>query len=281
MRVLWSAEAAPSLQGLAMAREGGRILAWDCRRGLFLFDARGHLIQNRSAPAEMMTACCAADGASFAAIGVAGQVWLLDQQLLPRWERAIPQGAAVALDSFGDRVAAADAAGGLHLFDGQGQPLWRSKCPRPLRFLTFVPEVSVLLGCADFGLVLCCDALGRCIWRDAPVTHTGSLAASGNGSVVAQAGYSDGLCCYGVRQARPQALRGTAPCRLADVAYDGRTFLTAGLDDRIALRDENGSIVATETLPARPVALALAPAGDRAAVALMNGTIQMLTTRES
>jgi hypothetical protein len=169
--------------------------------------------------------------------------------------------------------------GGLHLFDYEGQPLWRIACPRPLRFLSFVPEASVVIGSADFGLVVCCGAAGGLLWRDVPVAHTGALAASGDGSVIALACYSDGLCCYGLRQSRPRSLRATAPCRLADVTYDGRTFLTTGLDDRICLRDANGSARAEWTLPARPVTLSLAPLGDRAVVALPDGKIQMLATR--
>jgi hypothetical protein len=278
MRLLWTSEAAPALQGLAMAREGGRLLAWDARHGLFLFDARGHHLAHRPAPADMVAACCAGDGASFATVGTAGQVWLLGSDLASRWDQTIPQGLAVALDSFGDRLAAADGAGGLHVFDGEGKPLWRTAGPRPLRFLTFTPEVAVLVGSADFGFVVSCDSAGRCIWRDAPVTHTGTLTVNGDGSVVALARYGDGLCCYGVHQSRPRILRVAAPCRLADVSYDGRTFLTAGLDDRLWLRDADGGVLSEWALPARPVALALSSAADRAAVALANGSVHVLAT---
>jgi hypothetical protein len=281
LHLLWTAEVAPGLQGMALAREGGNLLARDGRHGLFLFDSRGHRLAQQPALAEMVSACCAADGNSFAAIGAAGQVWLLGKDLTPRWERTIPQGLAVAIDSFGDHVAAADGSGGLHVFDRDGKPLWRTAGPRPLRFLAFVAEAAAVIGSADFGLVTCCDGLGRTLWRDAPVAHTGSLAVSGDGGVVALASYSEGLCCYGVRQSRARSLRAAAPCRLADVSYDGRTFLTAGLDDQVCLRDASGVALTKWALPARPVALALAPLGDRVAVALANGTVHVLATRES
>ena len=93
--------------------------------------------------------------------------------------------------------------------------------------------------------------------RDAPVTHTGSLTINGDGSVVAIARYGDGLCCYGARQSRPRILRAAAPCRLADVSYDGRVFVTASLDDRVSLRDANGIARADWALPARPVGILL------------------------
>jgi hypothetical protein len=281
MRLLWTAEVAPALQGLAPAREGGRMLAWDSRHGLFLLDARGHRVAQCPAPAELVAACCSGDGASFATISASGRVCLLGPELLSRWEGTIPQGQAVALDSFGDRLAAADGSGGLHLFDRDGKTVWRTAAPRPLRFLTFAPEAAALVGSADFGFVVCCDANGGCLWRDAPVTHTGSLTANGDGSVVALARYGDGLCCYSVRRSQPRVLRAAAPCRLADVSYDGRTFLTAGLDDRVCLRDLDGISRAEWALPARLVALALSPGGDRAVVALANGTVHVLASKTS
>jgi outer membrane protein assembly factor BamB len=277
MRLLWTEAIAPGLQGLALAREGGRLLARDGRHGLFVLDDRGRRLEHRPAPAGLVAACIAADGNTFAAVGNDGKVWLFEKDLTTRWERTFGPGSAVALDSFGDRVAVADAAGGLVLLDRDGRPLWRATCPRPLRLLSFVAEAAVVVGNADFGLLTCFDARGNLLWRDAPVTHAGSLSASGDGSVIALACYSDGLCCYGVNQPRPRVVN-TAPCRLADVSYDGKTFLTVGLDDRVYLRDPEGIAKAEWTLASRAVAVALAPRGDRAAVALADGTVMMLQT---
>jgi hypothetical protein len=278
-QLIWSAEVAPALHGLSLAREGGRVLAWHARHGLFLFDARGLPLGHRPASSKIVGACCAGDGASVAEIDAAGHVSLLGNDLTPRWERPLPQGTAVAMDSFGRRVAAADGSGGLTLFDRKGDTLWRTTWPRPLRYVAFVPELAVLVASADFGLVVCCDTAGRCAWRDAPVTHAGSLAVSGNGGVVALAHYSDGLCCYATSRSHGKDLREAAPCRLADVAYDGKTFLTAGLDHRVFLRDAEGFARAEWELSDRPVGLALSPVADRAAAALANGKVQVWSTR--
>jgi hypothetical protein len=279
MRLLWTSETAPAPRGVALTREGSRVLVWHERQGLFLFDARGNSLGQRTPFQDLASAACAGDGTRFAALSASGHLCLVSADLATCWERTIPQGQAVAVDSFGDRIAAADGVGGLHLLDTDGHALWRASWPRSLRFLTFVAEAAVLIGSADFGLVLCCDNLGRCIWRDAPLTHTGTLSASGDGSVIAIARYSEGVRCYGVRQAVAVPLPGTAPCRLADVSYDGHTFLTAGLDDRICLRDGHGTVRAEWTPAARPVGLSLAALGDRAVVAMADGTIQMLECR--
>jgi hypothetical protein len=280
LSVLWTAEPASTLHGLALSRESGRVLVWNNRLGLYLYDSRGQCEAEWRAPAELTAAAMSADGKHFAVIDTAGQLRLLRQDLTPRWNRPLPQATTVAVDSFGSRLAVADAAGDLYLLDQEGETIWRTNGPRSLRFLTFVPESAVLVGSADFGLVLCCDSHGRCLWRDAPVTHTGSLATSGDGGTVAIARYSEGLCCYAVDQPRPRTVRGTQPCRLADIAYDGRTLATAGLDDRICLRDADGTTRAEMTLSSRPVALALSPLADRVVLALASGSIQMLTTSD-
>lgn len=277
MRPLWTEAVAPGLQGMAPAREGGRLLAWDGRHGLYLLDNRGRRVEHRPAPAGLVAAASAGDGNSFAAVGNGGQVWMFEKDLMTRWEKPIGHGSAVALDSFGGHVAAADTAGGLSLFDRDGGLLWRVTFPRPLRLLSFVAEAAVVVGSSDFGLLTCLDAGGNSLWRDAPVTHAGSLSVSGDGGVIALACYSDGLCCYGVKQSKVRVVN-AAPCRLADVSYDGRTFLTVGLDDRLCLRDAEGVVKAERALPSRPVAVALTPLGDRVAVALGDGTVMMLQT---
>ncbi len=279
LRLLWQCDPGPHLAGLALAREGGRLLARDGVGGIHLLDATGRKLAQQTALRGAVASCCASDGKRFGVAGTAGEVWLLGGDLAVRWERALPPPCrAVALDSFGDRLAAADGSGGLHLFDGGGKLLWRVECPRPLHHLAFVAEAAVVLGSADFGFVVCFDAAGHCTWRDTPVVHVGSLAASGDGGAIALACYGDGLYCYGLRQPRPQVLPQAAPCRLADVSYDGRTFLTAGLDERVSLRDASGVARAEWSAPSRPVALALSPAADRVVLALANGTIQALAT---
>jgi hypothetical protein len=279
LRLLWTADTAPAPLGMAVAREGGRVLVWHGRQGLFLFDSRGNLLADRVPFPDLSAAACAGDGSHVAAISASGHLCFSGHDLLPRWERTLSQGLAVAVDSFGDRIAAADAAGRLHLFDAHGQELWHTSWPRPLRYLSFVAEATVLVGSSDFGLVMCCDSHGTGLWRDTPLTHTGSLSVSGDGAVIALARFSEGVRCYGIRQGQATSLPGTAPCRLADVSYDGRTFLTVGLDDRVCLRDVQGSVQAEWMPPARPVAVALSTLGDRVVVALDDGKIQTLERR--
>ena len=144
-RSLWSRKLAAPPRGLALARERGWLLVWDAEHGLHLFNRSGEP-QARWQTADALTAaCCADDGGSFAAVGAQGQVWMLAPDLSPRWERTLPQrGTAVALDPFGQYLAAADGRGGLTLYDRHGPdalarrqrpaaapPRLHSRTPRP------------------------------------------------------------------------------------------------------------------------------------------------------
>jgi hypothetical protein len=277
-RVLWSAEVGAPPRGVALAREAGRVLAWDADGTLHLFDRGGGRQARRQLPAAVSAAAAADDGSAYAA-AAGGRAYLLAPDLAPRWERPLAAGpAAVALDAFGGHLAAADAAG-LHLFDRGGRRLWRAETPRPLAFLAFAAERPVLAGSADFGLAACFDRTGRCLWRDAPVAHTGALAVSGDAGLIALACFSDGLCCYSAREPQQRRLPDTAPCRLAAVSYDGATLLTAGLGEELHLRDAGGRERAALRLGAAPAALALSPLGDWAVAALAAGAVAAFETR--
>jgi hypothetical protein len=276
MRLLWSQTIAGSLRGLTAARERGSFLVWDNHDSLSLFNQSGEQQAQAQTPGDLVAAAAADDGRSFVAVGGQGQVYLLAPDLTPRWQRAIEgRGTAAAVDCFGQRIAVADAEGGLHLFDEAGNLLWKTDSPRPLHFLSFVPEKPALVGSADFGLVVCFDAGGRCLWRNGLVAHVGSLTASGDGNTIALACFSEGACCYRLTEG-PKARRmvsAVAPCRLLACSYAGDVWLTVGLEPRLSVRDAEGPVRAEATIEGRPVAIALHALGRQAAVATAEGAL--------
>jgi hypothetical protein len=282
MQVLWSQKIAAPLRGLALARERGWVLAWDSADGLYLWDRLGRRQAQRRSPGVLAAAACADDGGSFAVAGERGELWLLAPDLTPRWERPLGErGAAVALDPLGTHVAVADGGSSLRLFDRQGKELWKSPTFRPLRHLAFIPEKPVLAGSADFGLVACFDADGKLLWRDGLVAHVGSLAVSGDGAVIALACFTEGVYCYGVEQSQPKRIAQAAPCHLAAVSYGGDVFLTAGLQNQVALRDPDGAVRQELTAEGPIAALALGALGEFAVVGLAEGQVLGLTPRTS
>ena len=282
MRVVWSRPLASPPRGISLARERGRLLAWDAQHTLYLLTRSGELEAQRPAAAALASACAADDGGSFAAVGQDGQVWLLAPDLAPRWERAVPRRAvACALSALGDYLAVSDGGGALHVFDRLGRPAWRAANPRPLRYLAFVAEKAALVGSADFGLVACFDAAGGSLWRDGLVAHVGSLAVNGDGTQVILACFSEGLLCYSASGQKQGRLAFTEPCRLAALTFDGRYLLVAGLGEELRLLDRAGQTRCTYALDRPAVALALGALGDTAAAALLDGPVIGLDLREA
>ena len=149
---LWSHNLSAPPRGLALAREKDWLLAWDVNHWLHLFNARGRR-QAQVCVAGATVAACADDGSALAAGDSDGKVSWLAPDLTTRWSRIVPERVlALALDPFGQYVAAADAGGTVHIFDSQGRDVVRTQGPRPLHFLAFVPTVPYLMGSSDFGL---------------------------------------------------------------------------------------------------------------------------------
>ena len=274
MQALWSRKLAAPPRGLALARERGWLLVWDSERGLHLFNRSGEPQARWQTADALTTRCCADDGGSFAAAGTQGQVWMLAPDLTPRWERTLPpRVTAVALDPFGQYLAAADGRGGLTLYDRDGRVRWNVANPRPLQHLAFIPERPALAAAADFGLVACYGVGGDVLWRDGPVAHTGGLAVSGDGAAIVLACFSDGLCRYSLDGPKRHALEKTGPCRLVAASYDGDAFLTIDLEQRLQLRDSTGAVRGDWPLDGAPTGLALSALGDEAYVALADGRV--------
>ncbi|HTU91386.1 MAG TPA: PQQ-binding-like beta-propeller repeat protein [Gemmataceae bacterium] len=283
MRLLWSQTIPAPLRGLILAREREMILAWDGQDGLFLFNHAGTIQSQRPAPAPTAAAGCAEDGSAYAIAGSQTPMlcWLAPD-LAPRWQRPLPQrGTALAMEPLGRRVAVADAGGTLHLMDARGRMLWQATTPRPLHHLAFVPETPILVGAADFGLVLCFGASGECLWRDGLVAHVGSLATSGDGSCVLLACFSDGLYRYSKSGPQQQRIPLDAPCHLAALSYAGDCLLTADRRQRVCLRDSKGDLRDQISLDAPAVSIALSALADYALVGLANGSVCRLAWNAS
>lgn len=276
MRLAWSQTIPAPLRGLSLARERETILAWDGQDGLILFDHSGKIQAQRPGPSPIAAACCAEDGSVYAVAGSQPPMlcWLAPD-LAPRWQRPLRERAtALAVEPLGRCLAVADAGGSLHVLSARGRTLWRATTLRPLHYLAFVPEKPVLLGAADFGLVVCFGASGDCLWRDGLVAHVGSLAVNGDGSSVMLACFSDGLVRYNTSGPEQQRLPLESACLLAALSYDGDSLLTADHQHRLCLRDGKGVLRDHLNLDAPVVAVSMGALSDYAVVGLANGIIQ-------
>jgi hypothetical protein len=262
------------LRGLVSAREHGRLLAWDEKDWVYLLDQTGNLQGQVRPPGRLAAATAADDGSAYALCGTRGEVCWLKPDLSTVWQAAVPRDAvAAAIDPFGRFLAVSDDNGGLHVFDRHAHPVFQLQSPRPFHHMTFIPATPFLVACADYGLVACFDMKGQWIWRDGIVAHIGSLAVDGYGEHILLACYSEGMHWYGLDGKRQVKHTGTDPCRLAAVSFDACHILTAGLTDRLEVRDAGGNGVGTYICESSPVALTLSPLGNHAAAALADGTL--------
>jgi hypothetical protein len=259
---------------MSLSREAGTILVWDGEPTLGRYDRLGQREVRQRAPADLLLADLADDGRTVAAVGKKGQVWLLNGDLVPLWERSVPRRpVALALDHLGLRLAVADESGGLHLFDRNGNTRWHETTARPLSHLIFVPEVGTLVGTAGFGLVCTYDDSGRCVWRDGLVAHVGDLAVTGDGAQIVLACFTGGLCRYPLDRPKRELLDQVGACRLVGMSYTGERLVTADLEKTLSLRDKSGAARSALALPASPVALRVEALGDSVVCALVNGQL--------
>jgi hypothetical protein len=273
----WSFSTFAPVRGLSLARETGMLLVWDEANWLYLVNHRGERQAQARGPAPIGAACASDDGSTLVAGLGSGELWLLAPDLTPA--RRLPPrrpALALALDPFGRHIALSDHRGNLLVLARNGQPLCKVPQPRPLLQLAFIPEAPFLVGCADFGLVVCLEMNGRQLWRDGLAVHCGSLATSGNGERILLACYSDGVRRYAVADGPHGHLTTSEPCRLATLSFDGRLALVAGRTTSLLALDSRGRVLAKYALECPAVALALSALGDRAVVAQTNGVVVAL-----
>src|SRR5262249_5515722 len=154
LHAAWSQHLNAPAQGIALARETLDTLAWDQSGWLYLFNHAGVRQAQTQIQGGLVSAACAEDSSIHAVITGQGELSVRTPDLRPRWSRTLPAPLlAVALDTFGQYVAAADQGGGVHVFDVRGKQVTTLQSPRPLSHLAFVPAAPAIIGSADYGLV--------------------------------------------------------------------------------------------------------------------------------
>jgi hypothetical protein len=275
---MWSQTLAAPLRGLLLAREKGTLLVWDSTDWLWLLNRRGECQAQWKAPAPLTALGCADDGSAIVAAGSDSKFWWLAPDFTVCWQGQLPRRAtAAALDPFGQYLAVATEDGGLHVFNRLGKSVAEAVFPRPLRHLLFVPSAPVLVGAAEFGLVVCFGLTGRQIWRDGLVANVGSLASSGDGVQISLACFGEMLHRYRLDGGTHSGLVVEEPCPLAAVSFDGTRVLAATTSNRLLLVDMTGKTLGACRLESQVVALAMGALADYAAVGLAEGRVVGLT----
>jgi outer membrane protein assembly factor BamB len=206
-------------------------------------------------------------------------LWCLGPDLRTHWELQLPTPAVtLALDPLGDLLAVSDTAGALHLLQASnGKALWRIDSPRPLHHLAFLPEVPLLIGAADTGLIAAYDPTGTCRWRHGLPAHIGSLAVQGNGKVIALAGFSEGVYCFDHTGQRSKRLARLGPCRRLALSYEGHLVVLETLEGELVLTTAGGAVLNRYSPSGRILSMALDPLGESLLLALTAGGLLELS----
>src|SRR5262245_36399791 len=119
---LWRQSLQAPASGLGLARENGRLLAWDANGWLYLFNHAGRGQGQVRFTEPILEACIADDGSAILVSGKAGLVRLLAQDFTVRWETRLRRGlVAAALEPLAYTLIVSDDQGGITLFRGDGQ----------------------------------------------------------------------------------------------------------------------------------------------------------------
>jgi hypothetical protein len=263
-----------------LAREAGLLLAWDAAQRVYLWDVAGNPQGKTSVHFPLADAAISDDGSRVVLAGASGQLWWLNRELrLVIDLRLDSEPAAVALEPLGLYTAVSSRDRRTRLLSRTGREVVAFETPRPLAYLLFLHTRPLLVGAADFGFVGVFDTAGRCVWRQAPVTHVGSLCAGGMGETIFLASFFSGIERFDAAGRPLAAIPTSQPCCLARSNYAGERILMASDGASLALLKSDGEVISNVALPANATALVLGALGDWGAYGLADGTVTSLEIR--
>jgi hypothetical protein len=279
---LWTRRTEARLTGLSYAREAGLVLAWDVGQRLTLWDRSGQRQAQTTLLVPPVVAAISDDGSQIAAAGPNGEIWWLDPDLKFQFDLTLKSAPlALALDPLGDYLAVSGRERRTHLFNRLGKELAAFETARPLHHLVFVPSQARILGAADYGFIGCFEASGRCLWRDSPLTHVGSLSCDGTGSTILLACFSQGLRWYDHSGKLAAQVPTETPCRRADISFDGDLVLAASESASLSLLNRQGRVLETLATPQNVAALVLGALGEMGVFGLPTGDVTAVSIQRN
>src|SRR5579885_1725604 len=259
----WTVVTDSPLKGMALAREAGTILAWDEGNQLYLFNVRGESLSYSRVPNRILAGAISDEGSAIALLIESDDVdlLLLDADFSVEQQKPAPSEATfVSLDPHGRYLAVGTRRGLLHLLNRYARPVGRIETLESIAHFCFVPDRSVAIGAAAFGM-LCGVALdpargGRLeaeiLWQERLMSTVGRLAITGDGGMILASCYTLGIQRFDLRGRNEGSyhLGGTVAHAVPD--FPGRTIVAATLVGDLAVMNSGGNVRWRTTL-ARPI----------------------------
>lgn len=280
----WTVVTDAPLRGLVLAREAGRILAWDETDTLTLHDADGSTRATARAPGRIIAAAIADDGSMAALIGDGARLIILDANLATVVDRStLTDPATLAIDPHGRYVAVASKLNINQLSNRHGKPAGRFETRQPLAHLGFVADRPLMLGAAAYGTLAGIDLEGKggkaglapeVAWQENLMSNVGRLAWSGDGGMVLAACFTHGIQRFDL-QGRVEGsyhLGGSASHAVPDFA--GRSIAVATLEGEIALLGPGGEVRWSTGIAKPAIGLEFDPLGKYLIYGLASGEIR-------
>lgn len=233
----------PPLKSI-MLPESGDIVTLDQQGVLYRTSALGQTLWRRALKAPASTVAVSLDGSTVVVPYTNDRLLVLDHRGHTVRKVRVPEGTdgviALALDLFGQRLAMWSRDGRGTLMDEHGRTLATVELEFALGLLCFVGGAPLWVGAASFGEVVMLDYAGRVRWTDRLKVNIGSIAVSGNDSIVLVAGFATGVHRYNsVGQHEGAYLLSGATHRVA-VCWDGQQFVAATERRQLVLMTQQG-----------------------------------------
>ncbi len=263
--VAWTIVTDSPLLGLSFAREGGLLLAWDDASHLYLIDSDGDRRYESRAPERILSAAISDDGSLVAVLLARSRLILLGPELEPIIERAAPSDATtLAVDPHGRFVAIATKSNETHLLNKYGKTTHKFETRQTLVHLKFVPSQPILLGAANYGLMVAVELSevqlsggidAEILWEEKISTSVGRLACTGDGGMILTSCHTHGVQRYDQDGENEGSyhLGGTVSHAVPDFA--GRMIAVATSEGEVAVLNSAGNVRWKTKVARGPIAL--------------------------
>lgn len=275
------------LEGMALAREAGTILAWDEGNQLYLFDVAGQSLSYSRVPSRILAGAISDEGGLIALLVESEntELLLLDADFSVEQQKPAPSEAAfVSIDAHGRYLAVGTRHNVLHLLNRYTRPVARLETIETIAHFCFIADRPIVIAAAAFGMMagIALDPVrgGRIeteiLWQERLMSNVGRLAVSGDGGMILASCYTLGIQRFDVRGRNEGSyhLGGTVSHAVAD--FPGRTIAAATLESELAIMNSAGNVRWRTTLPRAVAALELDPLGRYAIYGHATGEIVRL-----